>query len=139
MSRLLCPLLVPEGARGHLHTVVCAEGPCLAWRIDHVPISLTCIGIHKVQGHCLYFLGHVGTMQSAKKSLPRISKAPVRDEDVDPYDFLAQERLEMNGSEDLFEGTISLTPLQIQRMGAGTKSNDHIPKVPAVSPLHCKL
>lgn len=63
----------------------------------------------------------------------------MKDQDVDPYDFLAQERLEMSGSQDLFEGTISLTPLQIQCLGAGNKCNDCIPKVPALIPPHCKL
>lgn len=76
---------------------------------------------------------------SGRQDFLGISTDPTMDEDVDPYDFLAQEGMEMNPSQDLFEGTISLTPLQIQHMGAGIKCDDGIPKVPALSPLHCKL
>ncbi|XP_036082954.1 synaptonemal complex protein 3 [Rousettus aegyptiacus] len=47
-------------------------------------------------------------MSSGRKNLPRMSEATMKDQDVDPYDFLAQERLEMSGSQDLFEGNNSV-------------------------------
>lgn len=104
----------PNKRHEDMHALICAEDPCLASLIVHVPVSLTRVCAHKVQESCLYLGRHLGMAPRGRKRLGKAAKAPVEARATAAYDFGRQERRELSGPEAVPEGTVYLTPLQTQ-------------------------